>query len=285
MSRVSHSPLAYFGEMFRHPRAITLRARSRARGDNLLLSCPAREIKKQNPKQHVIIETRWPELFADNPHVDAVLTRHVSPRYHKIRYFIDPGQGEHMIDQIIQRLPISIPEWERKVDLFLSPESRFEDGKLPAVFIVINPVGKGKHSANRKEWGFENFVSLRAALSEVAFVQIGDAETPLLPRTADYRGRSILESAAIIQRARTGVFLEGGLMHVANAVDRPSVIVYGGAVSPEVSGYSMHRNLHTSPDCGPCFTSDQPMAACETMVCMQSIPVDRVVAAVRSFLD
>ena len=70
-------------------------------------------------------------------------------------------------------------------------------------------------------------------------------------------------------------------MHVAAAVKKPSVILYGGAVSPEVSGYDLHQNISHIPECGPCFTSHSPMTRCETMICMKAIEVEQVAEAAR----
>lgn len=282
MTRVSGSILTYLGDVLLHPNSITLRRSSGAMGDNLLLSCLVREIKRVRPRKHVILETAWPDLFRYNPYVHSLYTGNVSPRYHRIKYRIDPGTTEHIIDQLVRQLPFPVSSWERRVELFL-PEKELTPKftKLPSQYIAVNPTGKQGHTANRKEWGFEKFAALRERMREIPFVQIGDADTPLLPGAEDYRGRPILESAWIVRQALTGVFLEGGLMHLAAAVERPSVIVYGGVVSPRVSGYDMHENISHIPECGPCFTSHSPMTVCDTMICMAAIGVDRVEEAAR----
>jgi ADP-heptose:LPS heptosyltransferase len=282
--RVSGSVWAYAAEFLRHPRSITLRRASRGLGDNLLLSCLARVVKGADPGRRVFIETAWPELFLRNPNVDAVFTRKVSPAYHKIKYRIDPGTGEHLIDQMVRQLPFPAAHWERTVDLYLPEDPPQGARNLPSRFIAVNPAGKGGHSANRKEWGMENFAALRERFADTPFVQIGDAATPLLPGAEDRRGRPILESAAILARSAAGVFLEGGMMHLAEALRKPSVIVYGGMIRPEVSGYDRHENVATHPECGPCFTSHTAMTVCDSMVCMKEITVDRVAEAVNRIL-
>jgi ADP-heptose:LPS heptosyltransferase len=281
--RVSDSVWRYAAEVLRHPRALTLRRASRGLGDNLLLSCLAREVKRADPGRRVLVETAWPDLFRNNPNVDAVFTRKVSPRYLKIRYRVGPGTREHLIDQMVRQLPVPVTAWERTVDLFLPPHAAVPG--LPSRFIAVNPAGKRGHAANRKEWGVENFAALRARLAHVPFVQVGDPAAPLLPDTADHRGRPVLESAYIISRSATGVFLEGGMMHLAEAVRKPSVIVYGGMIRPEVSGYDRHENIATAPECGPCFTSYAAMAECDSMICMKEISVERVIQAVSRVLE
>jgi ADP-heptose:LPS heptosyltransferase len=281
MNHVSHSPAAAWITWLTHPHAITLRRMSRALGDNLLLSCLVREIKHHDPSRYVIVETCWPELFDQNPHVDAVSTARVAWRCVKAGYVIRPDTLVHLIDQMMRRLPIRMRTWERQVDLFYQDAAVNATRQgVPTPYLIVNPAGKRKHSANRKEWDWQNFCDLRHRFAGVPFVQIGDASTPLLPEAIDRRGRPILESAHLIRHAQVGIFLEGGMMHLANAVRTPSVIIYGGAIRPEVSGYAMHRNLHTAPSCSPCFRSEGAMTDCPTMECMRMISVEKVAAAI-----
>jgi ADP-heptose:LPS heptosyltransferase len=69
-------------------------------------------------------------------------------------------------------------------------------------------------------------------------------------------------------------------MHLARAVDRPAVIVYGGREMPWQSGYPCNANLSTPLPCAPCWRWN----ACDNPIereCMRRIGVDEVVAAVR----
>lgn len=250
---------------------------SSALGDNLLLSFLVREIKSVSPGTSIAIETKWPDLFNENPYVDAVFDKKFSIKYHKIKYFIDAGTTEHMMDQMIRQLPFAIHRWNRKVDLFLNDdECKQTAAQLPPRYVVVNPYGKQRHSANRKEWGTENFQRVRDLLPELDFVQIGTAGAPRLKNTIDFTGTSVRESAIIIKGSMTGLFLEGGLMHLANAVNRPCVIIYGGAIAPSISGYDMHTNLYCQTACSPCFTSHEKLTACTTMHCMKAIRPDQV---------
>ena len=265
---------------------IVLRRISSALGDNLFLSFLAREIKAVSPRTVIAVETKWPELFAGNPFIDVVLKEKVAIRYLKIRYHIDSGTTDHILDQMVAQLPFPIKVWDRRLNLYFSEDefSRLRR-RLPDRYIVLNPQGKQRHSANRKEWGLENFQRVRDLLPEYNFVQIGPHDTPLLKNTFDCRGTGIRESAFIISESLTGVFLEGGLMHVANAVERPCVIVFGGAVLPSVTGYTMHVNLSERPCCSPCITSHEKMSICDTMICMLAIQPGDVTEAVQRLAE
>ena len=57
-------------------------------------------------------------------------------------------------------------------------------------------------------------------------------------------------AAAALSKARAFIGTEGGLGHAAAAVGVPSVIIFGGFISPQVTGYDMHRNLFTGTGLG-----------------------------------
>jgi ADP-heptose:LPS heptosyltransferase len=263
--------LRYLPVLFKKDK-IVLRRMSSALGDNLFLSVLAREIKSVSPQTVIAVETKWPDLFAENPHIDIVLSEKVAIKYLRIRYAIDRRTNEHILDQMVRQLPFPIKKWDRKLDLyFRENEFRHLCRQLPENYVVLNPQGKQSHSANRKEWGQANFQAVRDLLPEYEFVQIGPRETPLLENTLDFRGTGIRASAFIIGRSLTCVFLEGGLMHVANAVDRPCVIVFGAAVLAVVTGYDMHINIFSRQCYSPCVSSHEKMSDCDSMICMQQI--------------
>ncbi|QYM80499.1 glycosyltransferase family 9 protein [Horticoccus luteus] len=136
-----------------------------------------------------------------------------------------------------------------------------------------------------KEWGAERFAevvkSLRAAGRRV--IQVGSRNDPPLPQTEDWRGRTTLrETAAILAASRLFVGLVGGLMHLARAVDCPSVIVYGGRELPEQSGYTANVNIVSQPACSPCWL----WSRCDHhLACMTNILPASVVAAINEALS
>ena len=52
-------------------------------------------------------------------------------------------------------------------------------------------------------------------------------------------------TAAVLSVCRAFVGPEGGLHHAAAAVGVPAVVLFGGFISPDQTGYSTHRNLFT----------------------------------------
>jgi ADP-heptose:LPS heptosyltransferase len=145
------------------------------------------------------------------------------------------------------------------------------EARFPGKYIAVCPVGKTIFSANRRDWGLEKFQKTRDLLSEYKFVQVGLETDPLLNNVLDARGLSIRESAAVLRNAWFFLGLEGGFMHVAKAVDTRSVIVFGGYILPEVSGYSGNVNISSEVDCSPCYNSHEFQGPCDSMKCMKAI--------------
>lgn len=253
------------------PGTVVLRRFSRALGDNLMLSHLAREWKRCRPGSRVVLETNWPELFQGNPNVDLAVRSKVALRYRRPGYRIERETRTHILDQLAESVGLP-PTAERRVEMFLTPaEVEAATRGLPQPYVAVCPVGKRTVAGNRKDWGVERFQAVVDQCPGVDFVQIGSPADPLLRGVADRRGLPIRVSAAVLAGARRALVLEGGLMHLAQAVGTPAVVIYGGTVAPEVSAYPEHTNLVVRAPCGPCFRSHGRLEDCRTMACMQRI--------------
>jgi hypothetical protein len=77
------------------------------------------------------------------------------------------------------------------------------------------------------------------------------------------------DAAAVIARAQAVVVPEGGLHHTAAVFGTPAVVIYGGFISPEVTGYAGQTAMYAKSDehplgCGwrvPCTHCQQAMAS------------------------
>ena len=266
---------------------LILRRLSRALGDNILLTAVAREIRRARPTLRIVVETAYPELFRHSPHVTWAVDAHwrVLTRHHfRPAYQIGPASSRtHMVDQMYAQCPFPLVSPDRRPEIFLSDEERRDfERRYPAGAVVVCPVGKRTHAADRKEWGVENFQAVVDALPGWHWIQTGSSG-PLLRGVEDLRGLPVRDTAGLLSRARLFLGLEGGLMHMARAVDCPAVVVYGGAISPAVSGYPEHVVLTRQPECAPCLTANGPLTPCpHARKCLTDITVGEVVAALTS---
>lgn len=125
-------------------------------------------------------------------------------------------------------------------------------GRTAKGAVVLEPNVKNIGHRN-KDWGWRHWSQLAYLLHKegiapvVQILRPGDATLTVRPVQA-ITFRSAL---ACLKHARLYVGPEGGLHHGAAAMRTPAVVIYGGFVSPETTGYDQHRNLFTGGEaCG-----------------------------------
>ncbi len=159
--------------------------------------------------------------------------------------------------------------------------SEIAGGRRTRRQIAIHSTGLGAAVPyTTKEWGPDRFAAVaRLLAADFDLVQLGSARDPALPVALDLRGRTTLrESAAILAASAAFIGLEGFLVHLARAVECPSVVVFGGRARPETFGYSGNLNLYAPVDCSPCGLR----TACpHDLKCMAEITPAEVAAAAR----
>lgn len=261
-------------------------------GDNLLSAAVARELRRHG-RGPVAVISNHPELFRHNPNIDRIepadwgevasLQRTGLPllRPDYVRPTENPDRihppGRHILAEMCASAGIG-GQVELKPDFFFGP------GETPArrprtIALQSGGAGAGVRIRN-KEWPAARFQAVVDALaSDYAFVQLGTPADSLLRGVEDRRGRTTLrEAAAILAACDLFVGLEGFLMHLARAVGRRSVIIYGGRVRPDQIGYPCNENLYEPVPCAPCWQFN----GCEhDRRCLTAITADQVVAAAR----
>lgn len=142
--------------------------------------------------------------------------------------------------------------------------------------VVIEPHLKDRASPN-KDWGWDRWQQLVRLRPDIDWVQVGPRGTSVLDgaeliETADFR-----TAAAVLSGALAAVLPEGGLHHAAAAVGLRTVVLFGGYISPEQTGYQedLHRNLFTGGEpCGnrqPCRHCARAMAAITPEIVMDNL--------------
>jgi heptosyltransferase-2 len=111
---------------------------------------------------------------------------------------------------------------------------------------------------------------------------IGDEIARLAAGTAlNLCGRTSLAQAIdLIAGARAVVSNDSGLMHVAAALDRPLVALYGSsspAYTPPLSARATILSLDLA--CSPCFKRQCPLGPLEHLRCLEDLTPERVLAA------
>lgn len=110
--------------------------------------------------------------------------------------------------------------------------------------IIFEPHIKHRASPN-KEWGWVRWNKLAWHMQEKGrrITQVGPAGTSLLDGADFIETPTFRRAAAVLSVARAAVLPEGGLHHAAAAVGCRAVVIFGGYIGTEITGYDCHVNL------------------------------------------
>lgn len=164
---------------------------------------------------------------------------------------------------------------------FDEAERKFAESIEPG-FVLIEPnVPAEKSVAPNKQWPVDRFqiVADRLTGEGHRVVQLLYGARYKLERVKNIKTSSFREALVVLSRAALYVGHEGGTHHGAAALSVPGVVIFGGFIPPEVTGYQMHINLsHGGPACG----SLRPCSHCSAA--LKAITADHVYRATQKLL-
>jgi lipopolysaccharide heptosyltransferase II len=219
---------------------------------------------------------------------------------------------DHYLDLIRPLLGAEVSEDDRRPRIYLAARHRTaarnllrEVGLTPATPLVTMHVGADGFRG-RKRWSPSRFAAVAAALVEhfgMHVLLVGGADDRELGEAvvAGMRGgvtnlagrTSLMETAALIERATLFIGNDSCPLHIAAAVGTPAVGIYGPSNVEQFRplGGPRHRQRVVQSDlpCSPCFHfvgTDAPWVPnlCHSYACLKAISADNVLAAATSLL-
>lgn len=159
-------------------------------------------------------------------------------------------------------------------ELFLTDEEREWAASYGDADVIIEP--NVKQRAPNKQWPVERYQSVANRLAKLGMdVAQFDTGPNKLNGVRLIRTPSFRHACAALERSMLYIGPEGGLHHAAAALGVRAVVIFGGFISPQVTGYDTHNNLFTGTDLG--CGSLVPCRHCRA--CMTRISVDMVCEA------
>ncbi|WP_153101076.1 lipopolysaccharide heptosyltransferase II [Paraburkholderia hayleyella] len=153
----------------------------------------------------------------------------------------------------------------------------------------------GAEYGSAKRWPPEHFAALAQMVSHsfpyMQIIALGSAKDSALAQTIAERapnvrnlcGQTALgEACALIARANAVVTNDSGLMHVAAALRRPLVAIYGSTDprhTPPLSEWAKVQWLHL--ECSPCFARECPLGH---LNCLRQLSAEQVFGDLRGML-
>lgn len=161
--------------------------------------------------------------------------------------------------------------------------------RLDQPFVAVNPMAKWP----TKLWAAERFRELAECLlargfqvvftgSKVDRSFIDEMAGPLGSSVIRLDGRTALKVLAAVYRSATVVVsTDTGPMHLAAAVGRPVVALFGPTAPWRTGPYGEgHVVIRAGVSCSPCFSKSCKTKEFEPMACMNRITAEQVVEAV-----
>jgi len=159
---------------------------------------------------------------------------------------------------------------------------------LDAAPIIFCP---GAEYGPAKRWPIHHYAALAKKLDQPVWI-VGSTKDIPVGVAIEQRsegaalnlcGRTNLEQAIdLIASARAVVSNDSGLMHVAAALERPMVALYGSSSPGYTPPLSQRATiLSLGLDCSPCFKRECPLGPPDTLRCLEDITPERVLAALK----
>ena len=138
-----------------------------------------------------------------------------------------------------------------------------------------------------KNWPSSQWEELIESLkNKFLILHLGDESEPVFKGVKRFAGlHTMRESSAILSLANLFIGPDSLLMHVANGLNIPSVIIFGGSRPVECFGYKQNINLSTSPQCSPCWIHNGIGECNYSRKCLSEISVSQVLQSVNSIIS
>ena len=263
-------------------------------GDSLMATAVLAAVKREYLGMRIFVVTRKTDIFINNPNVTACYYTKTLQKYNPSVYErcsvleyvpYKELQGasckKHFIDFFYECLPITIKNRVYKPEIYLTDEEknfRFDRmQKLKRPLVAISPYGGATTKIPNKFYPVEKWPAIVTGLVNAGFtvIQFGvKKEGPVLPGAVDFRNLGYRKTAGILQHCDSLITHPSGFMHLATALDVPSITLFGGTEDPIVGGYKENPNMTVDLDCAPCWLP-QP---CDNPKCKELLSPDKIVA-------
>jgi len=266
---------------------VTVRDLFSTPGDTLLTGIVCRHLKERYPNLRVNCITKHPDVLLNDPHISELNS---PPGIVVIDFwYLDlvqkPDKNINILQPTISILGLGKLDYSAHVYLS-EPErtaARTHLAHLPRPLIAFNTLS----AQPVKNWPEKYWRTLLSRLAKNgSLIQLGDDREPELPVSLRLAGKlSKRESMAVLGECQLHLGPDSFLMHAANGLNIPSVIIFGGSRTPANLGYATNRNLYADIACSGCWLSGHKGSECpHNLVCMDAISPEMVLTSASELL-
>lgn len=191
-------------------------------------------------------QQRWHEAWENNPKIARI------GEEFDAKIESGPGHRPYFKDVNHEKWQW-LPYKPKPAEIYFSDEElAFADkvvSKYGGDFVVVEPNLKEKQESVNRDWGFNRYAQVIASV-DANWVQLGAGNIRLLPHVRQIQTSTPRQMAAVLSRAKSFLSPEGGLHHTAAALNLRGIVIFGGFISPMVTGYDIHHNFYDGAGCG-----------------------------------
>jgi ADP-heptose:LPS heptosyltransferase len=243
-------------------------------GDDLMWLGEASKVREKEPDAVIHDGREYSPIWKNIPwvvHPDAVTDKRkilVPRKPNGNRWYI----GGWLLGRIIYKKyqPIPAPYAFGKEELE-EAKKILKINNVPDKFVIINPDTKNTTLAKNKDWGIKKWVALADKLSKhITIVRLKPAgptedisgfvefNKPDIPNCINITVGDIRTAFAIMNYSTGIIISEGGVHHFAAAINKPAFVIYGGAITPNNTGYRDRNQIN--------YVYDHPLTPCGSQV-------------------
>lgn len=282
-------------------------------GDSLVLTSFILELNKNKKynKYKLILYSRYPEIFLNNPAINKLIDYNKLNNLHKIILililrtsdifkfrqiihfdgsysvrFYKFQQRKHLIDGLLNdKYYFSLLKKKCAKIYFSDLEIKTYKSKFKYLpedyYLILSEVTNWMHTKN---WGFEKMQNLVNKMPDINWVQIGTIKERKLNNTKlDLRDKTNLrELFYIVKNCKAIVCTEGMYTHLSSAFNKKCFTIFSGYHPPEISEYPnvIPITLNPQMSCAYCWLDDCPFY--KEPKCIKDISVEQVINTIKS---
>ena len=266
---------------------LTVIDRLGAPGDALITANVIRCLKLKYPNLRINCITPHDELIKFDPSIESLNSPETFYSFDSSYWelIVRKEDRENVIAHNMNRL--AIKEFTYKSKFFLSSEEKeWAKNKIPrASKPIIAICTRSKETV--KNWPSENWSEIISKIHDrYSIVQLGDSTELKLDRTTRFAGKyTMRQSAAILSHANLFIGPDSLLMHVANGLDIPSIIIFGGSRPIKCLGYPENENIASTPHCSPCWIHQGYESCQHNIKCMSNIETTKIISKIERIIS
>lgn len=266
---------------------LTIIDRLGAPGDALITANVICCIKSKYKNIRINCITPNPELIKFDPQIDSLNSKETFFSFDSSYWqlIVRKDQNTNVIAHNMQRL--GIQESQYKAKYYISDKER-EWGRQKVCNLkkpIIAICTKSKEPV--KNWPSENWLELISKIHDMfSIVQLGDSTELKLNGATRFAGKySMRQSAVILSHANLFIGPDSLLMHVANGLDIPSIIIFGGSRPIKCLGYPENENIASTPHCSPCWIHQGYESCQHDIKCMSNIDTNKIISKIERIIS